>query len=228
MEIIKIVLTGGPCAGKTTALNSIKEYLREQNIPVFTVPETATELILNYIMPLDEKTAYEFQRLVLKKQLSKEQITEEYIRNIKKPVDKCVIIYDRGIIDNKAYLNDKDDFTKLLNEQGLTEIEVLDSYNLVLNLLSVASCKPEAYNFLNEARMENVSYAVKLDEKTSEAWAHHRNLKIINSSVSLKEETEIIVEASTVTNFDYVEELGFEITKYKKYKTNVHVFLRRK
>ena len=42
MEIIKVVLTGGPCAGKTTALNSIKEYLTKNNIPVFTVPDTAT------------------------------------------------------------------------------------------------------------------------------------------------------------------------------------------
>ena len=53
-------------------------------------------------------------------------------------------------------------------------------------------------------------------------------LKYLADSSLLKEDTKIIVEASTETNFDYVEELGFEITKYKKYKTNVHVFLRRK
>ena len=34
----------------------------------------------------------------------------------------------------------------------------------------------------------------------------------------LKPDTKIIVEASVETNFDYVEELGFEIVKYKKYK----------
>jgi 16S rRNA (guanine966-N2)-methyltransferase len=44
----------------------------------------------------------------------------------------------------------------------------------------------------------------------------------------LKPDTKIIVEASVETNFDYVEELGFEIVKYKKYKTNAHVFLKRK
>ncbi len=38
----------------------------------------------------------------------------------------------------------------------------------------------------------------------------------------------IIRGLRAVTDFDYVQELGFEITKYKKYKTNVHVFLRRK
>lgn len=41
------------------------------------------------------------------------------------------------------------------------------------------------------------------------------------------EDTMIIVEASLETNFDYAEELGFEVYKEKRYKTNKHVFLRR-
>lgn len=53
-------------------------------------------------------------------------------------------------------------------------------------------------------------------------------LEYLATSSLLKEDSMIIVEASTETDFAYVEELGFEITKYKKYKTNVHVFLRRK
>lgn len=53
-------------------------------------------------------------------------------------------------------------------------------------------------------------------------------LNFLSTSSLLKPDTKVIVEASVETNFDYVEELGFEITKYKKYKTNVHVFLRRK
>lgn len=53
-------------------------------------------------------------------------------------------------------------------------------------------------------------------------------LEYLSKSSLLKEDSIIIVEASTETKFDYVEEMGFEITKYKKYKTNVHVFLRRK
>ncbi len=53
-------------------------------------------------------------------------------------------------------------------------------------------------------------------------------LKYLSTSSLLKPDTKIIVEASTETAFDYVEEMGFELTKYKKYKTNAHVFLRRK
>ena len=38
-EIKKIVLTGGPCAGKTTALVKIVEYFSGMGYKVFTVPE---------------------------------------------------------------------------------------------------------------------------------------------------------------------------------------------
>ncbi len=41
----------------------------------------------------------------------------------------------------------------------------------------------------------------------------------------LSEDGIIIVEASQDTQFDYVEALGFEILKIKKYKTNQHLFL---
>lgn len=199
MEIIKVVLTGGPCAGKTTALNSIGEYLAQNNIPFTTVPETATELILGNAKPLGEDTICKFQSLVLKKQLSKEEITEEYLREIRKPIDKGIIIYDRGLIDNKAYLSKKEDFKLLLSKKGLAEIDILDSYDLVLDLLSTASCKPEVYNLFNKARMEDVETAIKVDERTSLAWIAHRNLKIINSSISLEEETKIII--------DYIKEI---------------------
>ena len=53
-------------------------------------------------------------------------------------------------------------------------------------------------------------------------------LQFLSTSSMLKPDTKIIVEASVETNFDYVEEMGFAITKYKKYKNNAHVFLRKK
>ena len=53
-------------------------------------------------------------------------------------------------------------------------------------------------------------------------------LQFLSTSSMVKPDTKIIVEASVETAFDYVEEFGFEIIKYKKYKTNVHVFLKKK
>lgn len=40
--------------------------------------------------------------------------------------------------------------------------------------------------------------------------------------------TIIIVEADLQTDFSYMDDFGFEIYKIKKYKTNQHVFIRRK
>ncbi|MBQ8816920.1 MAG: 16S rRNA (guanine(966)-N(2))-methyltransferase RsmD [Lachnospiraceae bacterium] len=43
----------------------------------------------------------------------------------------------------------------------------------------------------------------------------------------VSDDTMIIVEASLDTDFDYVEGIGFEVYKEKRYKTNKHVFIRR-
>lgn len=40
--------------------------------------------------------------------------------------------------------------------------------------------------------------------------------------------TIMIVEASLDTEFDYLEDIGYEIMKEKKYKTNMHLFMKKK
>ena len=51
-EILKIVITGGPCAGKTSALRRIKERYSKLGFEVVHIPETATELISGGISPM--------------------------------------------------------------------------------------------------------------------------------------------------------------------------------
>ncbi len=53
-------------------------------------------------------------------------------------------------------------------------------------------------------------------------------LEYLKDSSILKEDTLIIVEASLDTSFDYLDELGFTLTKLKTYKTNVHAFIMKK
>ena len=53
-------------------------------------------------------------------------------------------------------------------------------------------------------------------------------LAYLTTSSLVKEDTIIITEASLQTDFSDADTLGYEITKYKKYKTNAHIFLRRK
>ena len=72
----KIAITGGPCAGKTTAMQKIVEEFTERGYKVFVVSETATELISGGAKPFGDNPIdlLEFQRYVLEMQLSKEKL----------------------------------------------------------------------------------------------------------------------------------------------------------
>lgn len=52
-------------------------------------------------------------------------------------------------------------------------------------------------------------------------------LETLSKLESVSEDTLIIVEASLETDFDYVGDLGFTITKEKIYKTNKHIFIKK-
>ena len=48
-RIVRIVLTGGPAAGKTSLVSRIlKEFKKEDGWKVITIPETATDLISGF------------------------------------------------------------------------------------------------------------------------------------------------------------------------------------
>lgn len=53
-------------------------------------------------------------------------------------------------------------------------------------------------------------------------------LEYLRDSSLLKEDTIIITEAALDTDFSYLDELGYELVKCKKYKTNMHVFVQKK
>lgn len=55
-----------------------------------------------------------------------------------------------------------------------------------------------------------------------------RALRILKDMKYVTEDTLIIVEAALDTTFDYLEEIGYDVIKEKCYKTNKHVFLRKK
>lgn len=52
-------------------------------------------------------------------------------------------------------------------------------------------------------------------------------LQVLNGLPYVTERTLIVIEASLESDFSYLDQLGFRITKEKCYKTNKHVFCRR-
>ena len=74
MEISKIVITGGPCAGKSTAMSWIQNAFTQKGYRVLFVPETATELITGGIAPWTCGSNLDFQAALIDLQMKKEQI----------------------------------------------------------------------------------------------------------------------------------------------------------
>ena len=58
-SINRICLTGGPCAGKTTALTTLVQVLTELGFKVFQVPEAATMLMKGGAMIQTHKLSLE-------------------------------------------------------------------------------------------------------------------------------------------------------------------------
>lgn len=171
----RIVLTGGPCAGKSSSLDLIHNYLVSKGYIVYIVQESATELINSGIKPFgnNKLELLKFQEIILKYQLYKEGLVDFVSENCE--IDKdIVIVYDRGIIDNKAYIGQRD-FDSLLNKYNLNELDILDKYDLVIHLETAA--KGNDYTKENnKARSESELEAIELDTKTYDAWKLHKNL----------------------------------------------------
>lgn len=195
VKISKIVLTGGPCAGKTTALNWINNYFSKRGYTVLFVPETATELITNGVAPWTCGTNYDYQTFQIRLQKIKEQIFDDAAKTMKN--DKILIVCDRGILDNKAYMKDVE-FKRVLKEFGTNEVKERDSYGAVFHLVSASKGKEEAYTLANNAaRTESIEEARKLDDKIISAWTGHPHFRIIDNSTEFEEKLERLLKEIT-------------------------------
>jgi hypothetical protein len=78
-RLLKIVLTGGPCGGKTTALAQLRERFAALGVTVFTVPALATLLIQGRInrRALDQQRLFHFQENLLRAQMALEDFALE-------------------------------------------------------------------------------------------------------------------------------------------------------
>lgn len=192
IKISKIVLTGGPCAGKTTALSWISNYFTKIGYGVLFVPETATELITNGVAPWTCGTVCDFQMLNLKLQKYKEKTFEKAAKTMDN--EKILIVCDRGMLDSKAYMKEID-FKKILKDLKTTEIKERDSYDAIFHLVSAAKGKEEAYTLSNNtARTESLEEAKKLDDKIISAWTGHPHFRIIDNSTDFEEKLEKLLK----------------------------------
>lgn len=192
MDIKKIVITGGPCGGKSTAMGLIKNEFEKLGYTVLFVPETATELINGGVAPWTTGTVLDCQIGIMKLQLAKESVFLEAGKTM--PCEKLLIVCDRGAMDNKAYIDDEG-FQRVLQSVNETEVNLRDSYDAVFHLVTTAKGAVEFYTTENNtARIETVEQAAALDDKLISVWTGHPHLRIIDNSTDFENKMKRLIK----------------------------------
>ena len=184
-RIFTIALTGGPCAGKTTLLNRLRDMESIAGHTPLFVPEAATMLVhRGFVIGED---VVQFQTETLRLQLELEAKALQEAMALSKP---CVIICDRGTLDGAGYCTDEE-FSAIARGFNQSPESLAQRYDLVLHLVSAAVEAPEAYTTGNNAaRFESLDEAVAQEHRTVKAWNSHPNRKIIGSTKSFAEKIE--------------------------------------
>lgn len=176
--IRQVVCTGGPCSGKSTFMESAVEVFTKKGYQVLIDHEAATDLITGGISPAT-MGMYEFQKYVIGLQLKKEELYRMAAQRMAS--DKVLILYDRGILDDKGYVSDEE-FTELLESFGVSERQCRDGYDLVLHMVTAAKNKDEAYTLENNpGRYESPEIACEVDDSIRAGWLGHSHIVYIEN-----------------------------------------------
>jgi CYTH domain-containing protein len=184
-DIKRIVLTGGPCAGKTTALVKVIDYFSSFGYKVFTIPEVPTLYSQggwNYLTP-NRKLYYEGERAILETQLALEDWFMRLAETCEKPT---LIVCDRGTLDISAYMT-PEMWQDITTKAGTDTNALRARYDAVLHLVSAADGAEEFYttatnaNRYEQKNEEGLRIARELDRKVIKAWTGHPHLRVINN-----------------------------------------------
>lgn len=193
----KICITGGPCAGKTTALAHIKERVIALGFDVLIVPEAATLLLgggYSYNREDVNDTA-NFQTHLLQVQLALEEAFEARAWQSQK---KTLIVCDRGACDGRAFCS-LEAWTIVERTLGLTTTELRDKrYDAVIHLETAAISSSELYKQhldSNPVRVEkNPNYAIQMDNRLKTAWTGCPRLRVIPATPDFQSKLKRILD----------------------------------
>jgi len=193
-RVYKLVLTGGPCGGKTTGQTRLCTFFENLGWKVYRVPETASVLLSGGIKfnDLTPDESYNFQVNLLKTMI---QIENTYFELAKSCKRNCLIICDRGVMDASAYI-DTDKWERMKNANGWNEIEMRDNrYNQIVHMVSAANGAEEFYSTEDHScRSEGVDLARELDYKSAAAWIGHPYFDVIDNSTDFDAKVNRMIE----------------------------------
>lgn len=198
MSIKKIVLTGGPCAGKTTALVCINDFFTRLGYKVFTVPEVPTMITQSGWSYLTDNKAfyYEGEKVILELQLALEDKIQQLAETCK---ENCLIVCDRGALDISAYIS-PEMWNELMESCGTNHEQILKRYDGVVHLSSAAEGAEKHYTLVTNAnRYEKadeagLALARSLNTKVLDAWQTHPVVRTIESMDDFDKKMKLVVE----------------------------------
>ncbi|KAH8054799.1 hypothetical protein JL722_8748 [Aureococcus anophagefferens] len=188
-HVYRIVLTGGPCAGKTTALARLSGYLQERGFRVYMIPEMATVMFTNGVAFSDlssDAAVRTMQRAILDGQLTLEDGFARIAAETRAP---AVLLCDRGAMDGSAYMRRElwRDLLRGYFPRGASleraERTLCERYDAVFHLVTAADSAERFYTLENNAaRTESPEDARAQDSATQRAWAMHPKQMVFDNS----------------------------------------------
>ncbi len=189
----KIVLTGGPCAGKTTALVKIMEHFSSIGYKVFIIPELPTLFLqagMDYLTD-NKDLFYEGEKATLEMQIALEDKFLQMAKSVKQPV---LIVCDRGTMDISAYMNPVL-WNQIISDAKMNNEMLRSRYDAVLHLVSAADGAEQFYTTAtNNKRTEGIELARILDKKVIQAWSEHPHLRVINNHEDFETKLERVLQ----------------------------------
>lgn len=164
---LRIVLTGGPGGGKTTAADLFRREIGDE---VVIVPESATTLFAGgFPRSHDDHAQRSTQRAIFEVQRSLEDIQAADFPD-------RVLLCDRGTVDGGAYWPDGvDEFFQLM---GTTRDAELARYDAVL-FFETAAVGDVRIEGGNRYRVESNAEAIELDGRLRDIWSVHPRFFLI-------------------------------------------------
>eukprot|EP00475_Leptophrys_vorax_P036281 TRINITY_DN6100_c1_g1_i1.p1 TRINITY_DN6100_c1_g1~~TRINITY_DN6100_c1_g1_i1.p1 ORF type:complete len:213 (-),score=58.70 TRINITY_DN6100_c1_g1_i1:51-689(-) len=189
------VCFSGPCGGKSSALKHFGETLRNDGYHIYYSPEVPTIMISGGCVypgetgPRDQLLAFEENLIRL------QQTMEQAYANVASSTGRpSVVIYDRGLMDPKAYMSEEV-WQEVLQRGGWSEEQFLKEYDLVIHLVTAAKGAEQFYTLgNNHARTEGIEQARQLDDRILDVWKNHPRRFVIDNSTDFKGKIEKVTE----------------------------------
>lgn len=173
MPFRRIVLTGGPGGGKSTAAEL---FTREYRDKISLVPETATNIFKSgFPRVLDEEVVRFTQSSIYQVQKNIEYIYAHLFPH-------HTLLCDRGTIDGAAYWPSGDPL-QFFHSMGTTYEAELERYDAVI-FFETAAAGGFPINLGNSVRTEGQKEALILDLKLKELWSKHPRFIFIDNEKS--------------------------------------------